>query len=43
MTADHGLIDVPDEHRFDLESRPALRRGVATILGRMLRGAGAYV
>ncbi len=33
VTADHGLIDVPDEHRFDLESRPALRRGVATILG----------
>lgn len=33
VTADHGLVDVPDERRFDLESRPALRRGVATILG----------
>lgn len=32
-TADHGLIDVPDERRFDLESRPALRVGVQTILG----------
>jgi len=33
VTADHGLVDVPDDRRFDLESRPALRRGVATILG----------
>jgi hypothetical protein len=33
VTADHGLIDVPDDRRFDLESRRALRRGVQTILG----------
>lgn len=33
VTADHGLVDVPDARRFDLESRPALRVGVRTILG----------
>jgi hypothetical protein len=33
VTADHGLVDVPDERRFDLESRPILRHGVETILG----------
>jgi Type I phosphodiesterase / nucleotide pyrophosphatase len=33
VTADHGHVDVPDEHRFDLESVPALRVGVETILG----------
>jgi hypothetical protein len=33
VTADHGLVDVPDARRLDLESRPALRRGVQTILG----------
>ncbi len=33
VTADHGLIDVPDEHRFDLEADPALHRGVAAVLG----------
>lgn len=33
VTADHGLIDVPDDRRFDLESRPVLRAGVETILG----------
>jgi hypothetical protein len=33
VTADHGLVDVPDDRRFDLDARPALRRGVQTILG----------
>ncbi len=33
VTADHGIIDVPDEHRIDLESRPSLRHDVVTILG----------
>lgn len=33
VTADHGHVDVPEERRFDLESRPALRVGVETILG----------
>ncbi len=33
VTADHGMVDVPDDRRLDLESRPALRRGVQTILG----------
>jgi len=33
VTADHGLVDVPDERRIDLDSLPALRRGVRTVLG----------
>ncbi len=33
LTADHGMVDVPDDRRVDLEARPALRRGVQTILG----------
>ncbi len=33
VTADHGMVEVPDDRRFDLESRPVLRRGVQTILG----------
>ncbi|MGB8021609.1 MAG: nucleotide pyrophosphatase/phosphodiesterase family protein [Candidatus Nanopelagicales bacterium] len=33
VTADHGIVDVPDSRRFDIESRPVLRRGVQTILG----------
>jgi hypothetical protein len=33
VTADHGIIDIPDERRVDLEARPALRRDVVTILG----------
>lgn len=33
VTADHGMVDVPDDRRLDLEDRPALRRGVQTILG----------
>ncbi len=33
VTADHGVIDVPDDRRIDLEARPALRRDVVTILG----------
>ncbi len=33
VTADHGLVDVPDDRRFDLDARPALRVGVETILG----------
>jgi hypothetical protein len=33
VTADHGLVDVPDERRFDLEAIPRLRDGVQIILG----------
>jgi hypothetical protein len=33
VTADHGLLDVPDDRRIDLEALPALRDGVVTILG----------
>jgi predicted AlkP superfamily pyrophosphatase or phosphodiesterase len=33
VTGDHGLIDVPDNRRVDLEARPAMRRDVETILG----------
>jgi hypothetical protein len=33
VTADHGLVDVPDDRRVDLEALPALRDGVLTILG----------
>jgi Type I phosphodiesterase / nucleotide pyrophosphatase len=33
VTADHGLVDVPDECRVDLESEPLLRVGVERILG----------
>lgn len=33
VTADHGIIDIPDDRRIDLEARPALRRDVVTILG----------
>jgi hypothetical protein len=33
VTADHGIIDIPDQRRVDLEARPTLRRDVVTILG----------
>jgi hypothetical protein len=33
VTADHGVVDVPDDRRIDLESRAAFRRDVVTILG----------
>ena len=33
VTADHGMVDVPDDRRLDIEAIPALRAGVATILG----------
>lgn len=33
VTADHGIVDVPDDRRIDLEARPALRVGVQTVLG----------
>jgi hypothetical protein len=33
VTADHGLVDVPDGRRFDLEATPRLRDGVEIILG----------
>jgi hypothetical protein len=33
ITSDHGLVDVPDSRRFDLEAHPALRGGVEVILG----------
>lgn len=33
VTADHGLVDVPDTHRVDLEGVARLRDGVEIILG----------
>ena len=33
VTADHGVLDVPEDRRIDLEAVPALRAGVQTILG----------
>jgi len=33
VTADHGQLNVPDEHRFDLDTDPALRDGVAVVAG----------
>lgn len=33
VTADHGMVDVPNDRRIDLEAQPALLRGVAAILG----------
>jgi hypothetical protein len=33
VTADHGLVDIPDDRRIDLEAHPALRDGVVTVLG----------
>ena len=33
VTADHGMVDVPDDRRLDIEGIPALRSGVVTILG----------
>ncbi len=33
VTADHGMVDVPDAHRIDLEAHMVLRREVTTILG----------
>jgi hypothetical protein len=33
VTADHGQLDVPAEGRFDLDSDPRLRAGVAVVAG----------
>jgi hypothetical protein len=33
VTADHGQINVPAEHRFDLDADPRLRAGVAIVAG----------
>lgn len=33
VTADHGMLDVADDRRVDLEADPTLRAGVVTILG----------
>jgi hypothetical protein len=33
VTADHGMLDLPQEDRFDLESVPELRDGVELIAG----------
>ncbi|GLZ75424.1 alkaline phosphatase family protein [Actinorhabdospora filicis] len=33
VTADHGMIDVPDDARVDLREHPELRRGVRVITG----------
>ncbi|MEU3457976.1 nucleotide pyrophosphatase/phosphodiesterase family protein [Micromonospora sp. NPDC006766] len=33
VTADHGQLNVPDEHRFDLDTDPRLRAGVRVVAG----------
>lgn len=33
VTADHGMIDLPDEPRFDLDTVPELRDGVELVAG----------
>jgi hypothetical protein len=33
VTADHGQLDVPDEHRIDLDTDPRLRAGVRVVAG----------
>lgn len=33
VTADHGQLDVPPQHRFDLAADPRLRAGVAVLAG----------
>ncbi|HWH00529.1 MAG TPA: alkaline phosphatase family protein [Pilimelia sp.] len=33
VTADHGQLDVPPEHRFDLDADDRLRAGVAVVAG----------
>ena len=38
VTADHGQVNVPAEHRFDLDADPRLRAGVGR---RRRRGPGA--
>jgi hypothetical protein len=33
VTADHGMVDVPDEARIDFDAEPDLRRDVTTLAG----------
>jgi hypothetical protein len=33
VTADHGQVDVPAEHRFDLDADPRLRAGLRVVAG----------
>jgi type I phosphodiesterase/nucleotide pyrophosphatase len=33
VTADHGMLDVPDAHRFDLDAEPGLADGVRVLAG----------
>lgn len=33
VTADHGQLDIPPEHRFDLDADPRLRAGVTVVAG----------
>jgi hypothetical protein len=33
VTADHGQLDVPADHRFDLDADPRLRAGVRVVAG----------
>jgi hypothetical protein len=33
VTADHGQINVPAEHRFDLDADPRLRAGIRVVAG----------
>lgn len=33
VTADHGVLDIPDDRRIDIEGLPGLRSDVVTILG----------
>jgi hypothetical protein len=42
VTSDHGMIDVPQAHRVDVATTPALDSGVVTVAGD-LRGAQVHV
>lgn len=33
VTSDHGMLDVPGDHRFDVAATPALDEGVETVAG----------
>lgn len=33
VTADHGMVDIDDDHRIDIDDTPALRDGVVLIAG----------
>src|SRR5262249_56180460 len=33
VTADHGMVHVPEDHRLDLDTTPALQAGVRLVAG----------